>query len=70
MSLFKTNTLKQTVCGKGKKLRKPKTQNKKRNLVILKTKKKIKDRKIRDIWIIFEIEEEKKSERNERQEKN
>ena len=39
VSLFKTDTLKQTVYGKEKKLSKPKTQNI-RNLFILKKKKK------------------------------
>ena len=46
--------------GRGKKLSKPKRQNKIRNPFILKKKKKIKDRIIRDIWTLFEIEEEKK----------
>ena len=42
ISLFKTNTTKQTVYGRGKKLRKPKTQNKIRKSFILKKKKKLK----------------------------
>ena len=66
ISLFKTNTPKQRVYGKEKKLSKPKAQNKIkniRNLFILK-KKKIKDRIIRDIWTLFETENEKKKERN------
>ena len=49
--------------GKEKKLSKPKAQNKIkniRNLFILKKKKKIKDRIIRDIWTLFETENEKK----------
>ena len=53
--------------GKEKKLSKPKAQNKIkniRNLFILKKKKKIKDRIIRDIWTLFETENEKKKERN------
>ena len=54
ISLFKTNTPKQTVHERGKKLSKPKTQNKTRNPFILKKKKKIKDRIIRDIWTLFE----------------
>ena len=54
VSLFKTNTSKQTVYGRGKKLIKPKTQNI-RNPFILK-KKKYKDRIIRDIWTLFETE--------------
>ena len=45
--------------GIGKKLRKPKIQNI-RNLFILKKNKKIKNRLIRDIWKLFEIEEEKR----------
>ena len=40
LSLSKTNTPKQTVYGRGKKLSKPKTQNKIRNPFILKKKKK------------------------------
>ena len=59
VNLFKTNTPKQTVYGRGKKLSKPKTQNI-RNYFILKKKKKIKDRMIRDICTLFETEEEKK----------
>ena len=55
VSLFKTNTPKQTVYGRGKKLSKPKTQNKIRNFFILKKKK----LKIRDILTLSEIEEEK-----------
>ena len=44
ISLFKTNTPKQIVYGRGKKLSKPKTQNKIRNPYILQKKKKeIKD---------------------------
>ena len=39
ISLFKTNTPKQTVHERGKKLSKPKTQNKTRNPFILKKKK-------------------------------
>ena len=54
ISLFKTNTPKETVHERGKKLSKPKTQNKTRNPFILKKKKKIKDRIIRDIWTLFE----------------
>ena len=39
ISLFKTNTCKQTMYGRGKKLSKTKTQNKIRNLFTLKRKK-------------------------------
>ena len=48
--------------GRGKKLSKPKTQNKIRNPFILKQKRKkeIKDRTIRNICSLFETEEEKK----------
>ena len=50
-----------TVYGTGKKLTKPKTQNKIRNPFILKKKwKKIKGKIIRNIWTIFEKEEKKK----------
>ena len=61
ISLFKTNTPKQIVYGRGKKLSKPKTQNKIRNPYILQKKKKeIKDWTIRDLWTLFETEEVKK----------
>ena len=57
ISLFKTNTPKQTVYGGGKKLSKPKTQNKInsiRNPFILKKKtKEIKNVIIRDIWTLW-----------------
>ena len=58
ISLFKTNTPKQTVYGRGKKLSKPKAQNI-RNPFISKSKKEIKDRIIINIWTLFETEEEK-----------
>ena len=64
ISLFKTNTPKQTVYGRGKKLSKSKTQNKInsiRNPFILKKKtKEIKNVIIRDIWTLFETEKRKK----------
>ena len=44
--------------GLGKKLRKPKIQNI-INPFILKKNKEIKDRKIKDIWKLFETEKEK-----------
>ena len=50
VSLFKTNTPKQTMYGRGKKLSKPKTQNIKNPLILKKQKKEIKERIIRDIW--------------------
>ena len=71
ISLFKTNTPKQTVFRRGKKLSKSKTQNKInriRNPFILKRKKGKKkviirifnDRIVRDIYTLFEIEKRKK----------
>ena len=58
---FVINTPKQTLYVRGKKLSKPKLQNI-RNCFILKKnkkkKKKIKERIIRDIWILLETEEE------------
>ena len=58
---FVINTPKQTLYGREKKLSKPKSQNI-RNCFILKknnnNKKKIKERIIRDIWILIETEEE------------
>ena len=59
VSLFKTNTPQQTVYGRGKKLRKPKTQNI-RKPFISENNKKNKDRIIRDIQTLFETEEKKK----------
>ena len=49
ISFCLTNTPKQTVHGRGKKLSKSKTQNKVKNPFILKKKKRNKDRLIRDI---------------------
>ena len=68
ISLFKTNTPKETVYGTGKKLSKPKAQNI-RNPFILKSKKEIKDRIIINIWTLFKTEEEKK-ERKKLEKKN
>ena len=55
VSLFRTNTPKQTVYERGKILSKPI-----RNPFILKKKKKYIKDDIRDIWTLFETEEEKK----------
>ena len=66
VSLLQISTPKQVMYGIMKKLRKPKAQNKInniRNSFILK-KKKEKDRIIKNIWALFEIEGEKKKERN------
>ena len=63
-SFTKTNTPKQTIYGRGKKLSKPKKQNK-RNPFISEENKKTKDRIIGDIWRLFATIEEKK-ERNQR----
>ena len=60
VSLFKTNTPKQTVYGRRKKLSKPKKQNIKKSFVSEEDKEKIKDRIIRDIWTIFDTEEKQK----------
>ena len=61
ISLFKTNTPKQTVYGRRKKVRKQKTKNKIRKPFILKQKKKeIKARIISYIQTLFETEEEEK----------
>ena len=48
ISLFKTNTPKQTVYGRGEQLSKPKTQNKIKNPFILKKKKRKKEIKDRE----------------------
>ena len=58
VSFCKTNTPKQIVYGKGKKLSKTKTQNKIRSLSCYKKKKKI-VKTFRDIWTLFETEKEK-----------
>ena len=51
--------------GKGKKLRKPKTQNiRLKILLYFKRKKQIKNRIVRGIWALFETKEKKKKERN------
>ena len=60
VSLFKTNTPKQVVYGRGKNLSKPKTQNIRNSFTLKKKEKEIKGRMIRDIWTLFETEEEKK----------
>ena len=44
----------------GKKLTKPKTQNRRNPFLLKRRKKEIKDRIIRDIWTLFETEKEKK----------
>ena len=71
VSLFKTNTSKQTVYGRGKKLWKPKKQNIKKPFISEKNKEKTKDRIIRDILKLSETEEEKeerkKSEKKEKE---
>ena len=46
--------------GGGKKLSKPKTQNTRNSFLLKKKKKENKDKIIRDIWQLFETEEEKK----------
>ena len=58
VSLFKTNTPKQTVYGRGKKLSKPRKQNIKKPFISEESKEKIKDRIIRDIRTLFEQGEE------------
>ena len=59
ISLFKTNTPKQTVYGKGQKISKSRKQSIKKPFISEKNKEKIKDRIIRDVWKLFEREEEK-----------
>ena len=70
MGIFKTNTPKQIVYGKGKKLSKPRKQNIKKPFISEESKEKIKGRIIRVIWKLFETKEEKeetkKQEHNER----
>ena len=59
MGIFKTNTPKQIVYGKGKKLSKPRKQNIKKPFISEESKEKIKGRIIRVIWKLFETKEEK-----------
>ena len=59
ISLFKTNTPKQTVYGKGQKISKPRKRSIKKPFISEKNKEKIKDRITRDVWKLFEREEEK-----------
>ena len=58
VNLFKTNTPKQTVYGRGKKLSKPRKHNIKKPFISEESKEKIKDRIIRDIRTLFEQGEE------------
>ena len=53
MSLYKTNTPKQTVYARGKKLSKPRKQNIKKPFISETNKERIKDRIIKDIWKLF-----------------
>ena len=53
MCLYKTNTPKQTVYGRGKKLSKPRKQNIKKPFISEVNKERIKDRIIKDIWKLF-----------------
>ena len=69
MSLYKKNTPKQAVYMRGKKLSKTKKQNIKNTFISGENKEKIKDRVIKDIWKVFEIEEETE-ERNESEKEN
>ena len=59
ISIFKTNTAKQTVYGRGQKLHKPRKQIVKKPFTSEENKQKIKDKIIKDIWKLFEREEEK-----------
>ena len=58
-SLFKTNTPKETLYGRGKKLSRPKKQNIKKRFISEEKKEKINRRIIRDIWKLFETQKEK-----------
>ena len=69
VSIFKTNTPKQTVYGRGQKLSKPSKQIIKKSYKKEENKKKIKDRIIRDIWKHFETKEKKRKEKGIREKK-
>ena len=58
-SLYKSTTLEQTVYGRGQKLSKTRKWIIKRSFISEENKEKIKDRITRDIWKLFETEEEK-----------
>ena len=64
MGIFKTNTPKQIVYGKGKKLSKPRKQNIKKPFISEESKEKIKGRIIRVIWKLFETKKKKKKQKN------
>ena len=53
ISLYKTNTPKQTVYGRGKKQCKPRKQNIKKPFISEENKERIKDRIINDIWKLY-----------------
>ena len=53
MSLYKRNTPKQTVYGRGKKQSKPRNQNIKKPFISEENKERIKDRIIKDIWKLY-----------------
>ena len=57
--VFKTNTPKKSVYGRRKKLSKPRKQKLKKPFISEENKQKIKDQIIKDIWKLFETEEEK-----------
>ena len=69
VSIFKTNTPKQTVYGRGQKLSKPSKQIIKKSYKSEENKQKIKDRIIRDIWKHFETKEKKRKEKGIREKK-
>ena len=69
ISIFKTNTPKQTVYGRGQKLSKPSKQIIKKSYKSEENKQKIKDRIIRDIWKHFETKEKKRKEKGIREKK-
>ena len=58
-SFLKINTPKETVYGRGQKLRKPRKRIIKKPFISEENKEIIKDRIIRDIWKLFETEEKK-----------
>ena len=69
ISIFKTNTPKQTVYGRGQKLSKPSKQIIKKSYKSEENKQKIKDRIIRDIWKHFETEEKEERKKSEKKKK-
>ena len=69
VSLFTTNTTKQTMQGRGKKLSKPKKQNNEKSFTSEGNKEKINDRVFRDVRTLFKTKEKFEREKQEHTER-